>query len=279
MTKEETNKQSNSDTILENYHKLSIQVSLNGLSFCVLDTIGQTISRSDQLIFDKELTPFEVLKELKSFLKKHAVQDFSFSDVVVVHRNSIFSLVPQSLFDEKELANYLKFNAKLLANDLIEYDEIPAFELVNVYVPFVNINNYIYDLFGEFVFKHHATVLVESLMGSQNIHKEPVCYIYCTDTEMDITIVDHKKLLYYNHFFYSTKEDFLYYLLFTLEQLKLDPNTIKLRLFGKVEEGSPVYVACHEYIQNVSIYIPAFPEYMTEDIMPDSTNYIAINAF
>ncbi len=83
-----------------------------------------------------------------------------FSEVIIVHRNDLFSLVPKVLFDPNELANYLKFNTKILANDLLEYDEIQAYEMVNVYIPFVNINNFIYDQFGDFEFKHHSTVLV-----------------------------------------------------------------------------------------------------------------------
>ena len=173
MTKKEIN--SSRDQPLENYHKLSIQVSLNGLSFCILDTIGNTITLGQNLSFGKELSPYEVQKELKDFFREHSITDYAFSEVVVIHRNHLFSLVPKALFQEDDLANYLKFNAKILANDLIEYDEIANYDMVNVYVPFVNINNYIYDLFGEFEFMHNGTVMVQTLLNSHNNGKEPVC--------------------------------------------------------------------------------------------------------
>ena len=263
MTKKETN---NPEQSLDNsYHKLSIQVSLNGLSFCVFDTIGNSIPLSNQLEFGKELSPYEVQKELKELIRTSKLEQYNYSEVVVIHRNNLFGLVPRALFDKEELPNYLKFNAKILANDLIAYDEIESYELVNVYVPFVNINNFIYDLFGAFEFKHNGTVLIEALLNINTNGKEPICYVYVSEQQMDITVLAQKKLLFYNSFRFITKEDFIYYLLFTLEQLKLDTSTVKLRLFGTIEEQDEIYAICYEYIQHLSIFIPPNSDYAVEE--------------
>ncbi|NAS12100.1 DUF3822 family protein [Poritiphilus flavus] len=257
MTKKEIN--SKTDLSEESYHKLSIQVSLNGLSFCILDTIANTIASSNRLSFGKELSPYEVQKELKDFLRENRVSDYNFSEVVAIHRNNLFSLVPKSLFDKDELANYLKFNAKILANDHLEYDEIEGFDMVNVYVPFVNINNYIYDLYGEFDFMHNGTVMVQSLLNTHKNGKDPVAYVHIAEQQMDLAVLTNKSLLFYNSFNFKTKEDFMYYLLFTLEQLKLDTQNVKVRLFGAVEEGDEIYSLCYEYIQHLAIFIPSNP--------------------
>ncbi len=55
MTKKKIN--NTEDNPLENFNKLSIQVSLNGLSFCILDTIGNTILKSEPIGFRKEPIP------------------------------------------------------------------------------------------------------------------------------------------------------------------------------------------------------------------------------
>ncbi len=278
MTKKETNKDSKNDLILEDYHKLSIQVSLNGLSFCILDTIGKKIVKAGKHSFDNRLNPYEAQKELKRFIKGQKIKDFEFSEVVIVHRNNLFSLVPKVLFDPNELANYLKFNTKILANDLLEYDEIPGYDMVNVYVPFININNFIYELFGDFEFNHHSTVLVASLLGRNASGSETICYAYATDDELDLVILQNKKLLFYNNFTYKTPEDYLYYLLFTLEQLHLDPNEIKLRLFGSIEEGDPIFSICQDYVHHLSIYLPNLPDALISDETALNANYLTINA-
>lgn len=242
---------------MENFNKLSIQVSLNGLSFCVLDTIGNTIIKSDRLIFEKNLSPNELQKNLEQLVKTHNLGSSQFSEVVVVHSNNLFSLVPKSLFNVNELANYLKFNTKILANDHIAYDELDNYDIVNVYVPFVNINNYVFDLFGEFVYKHNGTVLIQALLNNSGANKDPICYVHIEGHQMDITIITQKKLLFYNSFIITSKEDFIYYLLFTLEQLKLDTERTKLQLLGSIEEGDDMYNLCYKYIKDISLFIPS----------------------
>ncbi|NNF18192.1 MAG: DUF3822 family protein [Flavobacteriaceae bacterium] len=265
------------DNTVDKLYKLSIQVSLNGLSFCIFDTVANTITHSRRVDFKEELSPFDVQRELKALFLEEKITDYRFTEVVATHRNHLFSLVPRALFDENELANYLKFNAKILANDLIEYDELSSYDMMNVYVPFMNINNYIYELFGEFDFLHHGTVLIQALM---NIHTgtAPVCYVHVTEQQLDIVVLTQKKLVFFNSFRYQTKEDFIYYILFTLEQLKLDTNTIKTRLFGAIETGDELYDICYEYIQNLSIFIPESDLYTEAEEQKESIDFTLINA-
>ncbi|MCJ7466964.1 MAG: DUF3822 family protein [Maribacter sp.] len=240
----------------EDFKKLSIQVSLNGLSFCVLDTISNTVLQSKKLFFDKELSPYNLQKELQAFLEQFQIAKQRFSEVVVIHKNQLFSLVPKSLFKEDELAHYLKFNTKILANNHLAFDEIKSYDLFNVYVPFVNINNYIFDLFGEFEYQHHGSILINSLLNGHISTKSPICFVYISENHLDLIVISQKKLLFYNNFNYATKEDFIYYLLFTLEQLSLDPESIILKLFGRVGPKDDLYDLCCRYVKDVSMYVP-----------------------
>lgn len=254
MTKKENN---NGLTAEENsYHKLSIQVSLNGLSFCVLDTIANTLSLSHSHKFDGPASPYELHREVRQQLREQGALDFTFTEVIAIHRNTLFCLVPQPLFDPGNLANYLKFNAKILATDHLDYDLIQGLEISNVYVPFANVNNYLYDLFGEFVFKHSGTVLLETLYKLPSSRQGTLCYLHLAESQMDLAVFSSKKLLFFNSFAVGSPQDILYFLLFTLEQLDLDVDALKLRLLGEVEEGDPVYELCSEYLENVSLFVP-----------------------
>ena len=138
---------------------------------------------------------------------------------------------------------------------ILAYDELENFDMVNAYVPFVNINNYIFDLFGAFVYKHSGTVMVESLMNN-HMGKKPTCYAHVTENQMELTVVSNKKLLLYNSYDFVTKEDFMYYLLFTMEQLRLDTEHVSLKLFGAVEKGDDLYNLCYQYVKDVSLFSP-----------------------
>ncbi|MFC4219082.1 DUF3822 family protein [Flagellimonas marina] len=260
------------------FRKLSIQVGLNGLSFCVLDTISNKILAFEKVSFKTPSTPYLMLKELKAILNQKSDIGSNFSEVVVIHKNNMFSLVPKPLFNVDELPNYLKFNAKIMANDLIAFDEIPNQEMVNVYVPYTNINNYIFDLFGEFEFKHSGTVLINKLLNQTRVSPEPICYVQVAEKEMEMMVVSEKKLTFYNQFEFKTKEDFLYYLLFSLEQLQMNPEKIQLKLFGKIEEGDPIYDLCYQYIKHISVFIPNNPSLPLDELENDAIDFSILSA-
>ncbi|MGX1930650.1 DUF3822 family protein [Flagellimonas sp. 2504JD4-2] len=261
-----------------NFKKLSIQIGLNGLSFCVVDTITHKILAFQKVSFKTQSTPYLMLKELKTLLNQGDEIQKKFSKVVVIHKSGLFSLVPKTLFNPEELPNYLKFNAKIMATDHIVYDEIPHYDIINVYVPFANINNYIFDLFGEFEFKHSGTVLITTLLNQTRASADPVCYIQVSEKEMEMVVISEKKLLFYNHFQYKTAEDFLYYLLFGLEQLNIDLEKVQLKLFGTVEEGDAIFDLCYKYIRNVSVFEPVNPTYPLEQLETQTIDFTTLSS-
>lgn len=187
-------------------------------------------------------------------------------------------MVPRPLFNKEELPNYLKFNAKMMANDFVVFDELENHDMINVYIPFANVNNYIFDLFGEFTFKHSGSVLVSSLMDITSSSSETYCYVQVAERELEIVVIAEKKLLLYNYFDYKTKEDFLYYLLFTLEQLNLDANDVQLRLFGRIEEDDELFQLCYTYVQNISIFVPPSDIHMQESNTEESIDFTVLNS-
>ena len=52
------------------------------------------------------------------------------------------------------------------------------------------------------------------------------------DGHFEIIVIANKKLQLYNTFQFTSKEDFIYYVLFTAEQLKLNPEKFELLLLG-----------------------------------------------
>lgn len=231
--------------------ELSIQINLNGLSFCILNRTANTIESLKTIPFEQKLTPVEVLNHLKAELSSNTVYSEDFNDVLVIHQNELATLVPQELYDAAHKADYLKFNSKILRNDFITEDEIPINKSVNIYVPYVNINNYIFETFGEFIFKHSSSILIDSLLQNTETNKDPVVYINVNNSTIELLVIEKNKLQLFNTFEYHSKEDFIYYVLFVFEQLQLDVETTLVELSGNIVIGDPLFVMLYLYIRNV----------------------------
>jgi len=232
-------------------HILSVQASLNGLSFCIVDTAENNILFLKEYRFEKQYTPLEVENYLHTEFERNYLLQGEFKKVILIHQNDICTFVPQAIFNEKNLIDYLKFNNKIFESDFIAYDTLSVPEIVAVYVPFVNLNNYFFERFTDFEYQHAHTILVQQLLSKATFATNKM---YCNvhQSSFELVHIKNGKLNLYNSFKYHTKEDFIYYLLFTLEQLHLNPETIELILLGNIGVDDELYNLCYTYIRHVS---------------------------
>ncbi len=259
---------------------MSIQVSLSGLSVCILNSSSNTISFYKQFKFEKKLNPSEVLDKLLHYFNTENTLQKEFKTVNVIHENELSALVPKPLFNEEHMADYLKFNSKILKTDYITYDTILANDSINVYVPYVNINNYIYERFGVFEFKHFSTILIETILALEKHSPFTKMYTYVCESHFEIIVVENSLLKLYNTFNYSTKEDFIYYILFTAEQLQLNPEEFQLLLIGAINTEDDLYKIAFNYVRNTEIYVQESSFSSSENIKSDLlNNYIILNSF
>ncbi|MFS4417639.1 DUF3822 family protein [Maribacter sp. 2307ULW6-5] len=262
----------------KNFKKLSIQVSLDGLSFCVADRVDHTLLLADSTTFGQEHNPVTLLRETKKLFEAHGLAHQDFEEVVLVHQNTLFGLVPKALFDPDHLTGYLALNTKVLSNDVLAFDEIKNQEMINVYVPYMNINNYLYEQFGTFTYMHCGTVLVQAILQNHGAHQQPACYVHVGKRQMDVLVVKQKRLLLYNSFKWNTPEEFTYYLLFVLEQLELDTETTATHLFGAVSKDNDAFLMCHTYIRDVQVFEPKVPDHIVLGSTPaKSLDFAVLN--
>ncbi len=236
--------------------KLSIQVRLDGLSFCILDSDSGNISWYKRVSFPKEHNPVKALTEIESVYNKEKALNVAFKEITLLFSNELYSTVPAEYFIEGEASAYLKFNTKILGTDVVESDLIRE-ELVNVYIPYTNITNYFFDRYGEFEFKHSASELIKVALELTPEGKTKA-YLNNFSGYYDLVIVKGNSLLLCNTFNYDTKEDFIYYLLFTAEQLALDPAELDLILLGNISGEMEEYKIAYTYIKNIEMLEPGF---------------------
>ena len=236
------------------YKKLSLQVSLTGLSFCVFDTLNRKVLSVNEVQFDTfhKATKIEELFA-DAFNNNPELKD-SYDEILVIHNNNLSTFVPEPLFDENFLGSYLQYNTKVFDTDFFAFDEIPNYQMNAVYIPYVNINNFFIDQFGSFDYKHASSILVNKLLDASKNNDDKKMIVNFNPGHFEIVVVQNQKLLLFNSFDYQTPEDFLYYILFTAEQLNMNPENFKLELLGTIAEEDDFYKLAFKYIRNISMF-------------------------
>ncbi|UJH91506.1 DUF3822 family protein [Antarcticibacterium sp. 1MA-6-2] len=242
---EQTTNRENSQSI-----KLSIQVRLNGLSFCTMNEETREVLWYQKVNFHKEYNPLKILEQIEALYNSEKQLQQPVKEVSLLFSNELYSFVPKDFFIEEEASTYLKFNTKILKTDIVAHDFLEAEDLVNVYIPYTNITNFFFDRYGEFEYQHSCSILAQEVLNDLNKDRVNV-YLNNFEGYYDLAVAKGKELLLCNTFTYDTKEDFIYYLLFTAEQLKLNREELELTLLGNINEDSALYKILYTYIKNV----------------------------
>ena len=233
---------------------LLIKLGSYNLSLILSDTKGNIIQYISEK-FEEKVEPKKLSEKLDLVINKSEIINSNVIMVKLIVLNKLSSLVPLNLFQEELSLEYLKFNSKLIDGDFAAHDLIDEIEAVNVFLPFVNVNNYLLEKFGSFNYYHYSTILIKKLIKYDS-SKEISIYANIQSNNFHVIILKNKKLIYYNIFDFKEKEDILYFLLFVLKQNKIDQNKHKLSVLGKIKKESETYLLLTKFINNIEILNP-----------------------
>lgn len=237
----------------KNYKKLSLFVGLARFSYCIFDTLNNRATVVNSI----EFSDFSKSSKIEDYYNQAFLENEeltqNYDEILVLHDNNLNAFVPKALFDQNNLGSYLQYNSKVFESDFFAFDELPYQEINNVYIPYANINNYLIDRFGTFNYKHASTVLVSKLLYLSINVEQKLVFVHLQANKFELVVVQNQKLLFFNSFEYQTKEDFIYYLLFTAEQLNLNPENFELYFLGDVTKESEFYQIAYKFIRNVDL--------------------------
>ena len=235
------------------FFELSIQFSLDGFSFCIYDNENNKLIALESYAF-QEIEDYQQLSsEINDLVYDKELLRKSYKKTNVIFESTKSTLIPFQLFDKSELNSYLKFNHKVEDSEIIRFDSLKNLEAKNIYVIPECINKTIKENFGSANISNFSSSLIESLLIKyKNQNLENKVFVNLRSNVFDIIIIEGTKLKLFNSFRFRTKEDFAYFLLFVLEQLKLNPEYIELIFIGSIEKSSNLYEIIFKYVRNIN---------------------------
>ena len=102
-------------------------------------------------------------------------------------------------------------------------------------------------------------------------------YVNVSKSTLDIVVLESDQLLLCNTFSYTSKEDFVYYLLFVAEQLQLDVLEFPLYFTGKITLETALYKSTYLYIKNV-YFLESTNSVFSAFKIPSHANFILLGS-
>ncbi len=235
---------------------LSIQLQLDGFSFCVLDPVS-----NEYILFEHRPLKFNenIIDVLSDELASNDLLIYPYQKIFVLYNTKDYSLIPQALYNNNEDSNYLQFcfsdgfdKAKEICftNKIKMADSICTFKIP------IKLAEILEKYYSNVRYFCQATPFIETalLSTSMNIsHNHVHINVQPSSFYFDIIVTSGNNLKMHNTFKYHDQKEFLYFTLFVFEQMKLDTRYTKVFLSGNIEKPSEIYSLIKRYIKQVEI--------------------------
>jgi len=229
---------------------LSCQLNSNSLAYCLLDQDQNKYIGLEQFQWNHPLE--SNLDACLSIIKKSLNQvneAIKLVDFSIVNRRS--TLVPSALFNKEKMEKYFHFNLEQKPDEIIMFDYLKNIDAYNIYGILKPELELIRSRFPGVQIRHYSSCLLETLFSLSKNKTGKQVIVHIQPTHFDIIIFGKQKLNFFNSFPHETSEDFIYYLLYTFEQLKINPENVVLKLLGEIEKDSALYSALRTYVRNI----------------------------
>ena len=227
---------------------LSVEVGLSNFRFCLFDTLTFTYILLKEFEF-KTKGISESCKKIADIIASESLLQKEFYSSSLTLNEFPSTLVPTPFYKEERNREILGFNHNLYEEILS--DKMQQMDAMNIYSVPTDLLSLIHQSFPNTQIKCNSSIFIEQLL-LQNNSLEAKVYASVKNNILEVGMIEENKLELHNSFSIETKEDMLYFLLFSMEQLRLSPEKTELILLDDILKSDERYNLLYQYIRNIS---------------------------
>lgn len=231
---------------------LSILITSNQLYCSILDNRKNKHLIVQTFDLEKTVQYGHVNEKLKKIFEDNELFLLPYQSVSIAISNEKSTLVPDKLFDEKNSRTYLEFTNPVSGSEKISVDSLQLLPSKIIYPMDEELINFLQSQFENAEIHHSNFSLLQVILREQQQNVEKKIFAHIQLNKVEVIVMDKGEIIFFNHFFFQTAEDFIYYILFVCKQLNLDPDTIGFYFLGEVEKKSALFDITWKYIRNVN---------------------------
>ena len=227
-----------------NQYSLSIRFGSDGFSLLIYNEFKK-------LLTTKKVTAELVAlnyEEIINLLLEDVETILNIKKVRLIYESDHYAFVPSAIFKADEAGSFLFFQEKLNKTDKVVYNKLPNWDVVNVFtVPNV-VHEALTHLFPRLEPEHHLTWF---LLEKIKLNDESCVQIWIRPKLMDVLVMNKGNIQLINSYDYQTTEDFTYFTLNIFQQLALNKEEYKTKLYNS-ENCPELKLQLQKFLKSVS---------------------------
>ncbi len=234
----------------QSYH-LSIQASLDGFLFAILDASRPKYVGLKKYSFEEVSDPDHLYERIRGILEEDPFLRQPYRDVYCIQTEARSTLLPAALFDRDHLKLYFEFNHVLNDLDELHYNYLKKADAYLVFPLHSELSNLYLKNWLNIKFFHQATPLIDTFLSLESPGTKHAG-IHFNKGHFDICITENKQLKYHNNFRFRTVDDLLYFLLFVFDKMGLEQENTPVLLSGEIDKFSDNPSLLNRYFKKLS---------------------------
>ena len=245
----------NFDLKLATEYHISIQVSLDGFSFCILDIRHNKYVNFKHfpLIVGK---PQFLTKKIEAIFELEDELNASFKSVAITYSTTKATLIPKIFSENSHLPRIAEFASEISRNEDIQTNDLPGFNYQLGYSYPKELMVLLNSKFTDFKICHKSIPVILSGLSQRNEKKNTVL-INFEKKYIRVIALKGQQIALFNSFFYKNESDFLYYTLNIYQSLQIDPEHDEMLIGGYVADDSSYIRLLKKYISNLHFLKPS----------------------
>ncbi len=237
------------DPSISSSYFLSIQITLDGFSFCTLDPVRNKYIQIQHLKLAHHLSLYKQVEDCFNSIEKLSLP---YKKTMILLPTQVATLVPTPLFENANARQWLSFTHKIPENNVVKTNKIKMADAFNVFPVSENIEQLLSRQFPEPQFFHQHTPIIEgNLSTNMNNTQQTTLFINLADDYFDLLAFGNNNLKLCNSFPIKSENDFIYFTLFTYEQLKLNPAETEIILSGSHSQFFQLSAHISKYVRKI----------------------------
>ena len=229
-------------------YRMAIQCALGGLSFALLDAKTQTLVALESYQSDLLADSNDLFRTLERALEDKGLNNKNFQSATFITDNRYCSLIPESLFNESDQTKYLDFAFQIPDAHSIVSERLTSSKCFNAFALPTALKDKLTGKWPNIRITHSSSVFIDHIM--QNAGSDSA-FVNVRNRDFDMLVKKDGKLHFFNNFKFNTKEDFAYFLLFTMEQNGLSGQDTTVTFSGLIRPASDIIDLCGRYVRNI----------------------------
>lgn len=230
---------------------LLIYLGFETFQYAIIDIVRDELKSLAEYQIPASLSPQELIQAIEKLPEYNREFKFPFHKISLSVDTFKYTLIPESLFNEESVAHYARFFQSRIPGEILQ-NSIKSERIKNIFSIGKELYTDLNRIFNKPVIYSQSCTFIEGIKKTYNNLVSGSLFIDIHKKHIQLALFNDSGLVFYNIFDCQNADELNYFILNTIETLKLNSDETSLILSGKINSEDEYFKRFEKYFSKIS---------------------------